>query len=93
MPKGVKGAGDRASAWHRLRHRRLDEDHSNLNARWAGIADGRAWPEGAEWRTLQEQDRLDDLEPARSVEPRDGTVDLRFSLPMPGVSLIELDPQ
>ena len=80
------------AARYRLRHRRLDEQHSNLNARWADIADGRAWPEGSEWSTLQEQDH-DDLEPARSVEPRGGAVELRFALPMPGVSLIELEPQ
>ncbi len=85
--------GELPAGRYRLRHRRLDEGHSNLNARWADIADGRAWPNGAEWRTLQQQDDLDDFEPARAVEPQDGIVELRFRLPMPGVSLIELEPQ
>jgi xylan 1,4-beta-xylosidase len=78
---------------YRVRHRRLDEEHSNLNTAWARIARGRAWPDGDEWGKLREQNRLDDLEPARMVEPQSDTVELCFPLPMPGVSLIELDPQ
>jgi xylan 1,4-beta-xylosidase len=82
-----------AAVSYRVRHRRLDEEHSNLTARWVRIAGGRAWPDEDEWRSLQEDDDLDDLEPVRIVEPRAGTIELRFPLPMPGISLIELVPQ
>ncbi|MGH9213708.1 MAG: GH39 family glycosyl hydrolase [Acidimicrobiales bacterium] len=75
---------------YRLRHRRLDQRHSDLNAAWAPVADGQSWPDEAGWRALQAADRLEDLEPPRTVSATDGTVDLAFDLPMPGVSLLEL---
>jgi xylan 1,4-beta-xylosidase len=78
---------------YRVHHRRVDEEHSNLNRTWERIAGGRAWPDGDEWGELQQEDRLDELEPARTIEPQSGALQLQFSLPMPGVSLIDLDPQ
>jgi hypothetical protein len=36
--------------------------------------------------------RLDELEPPRRVEPVDGSVRIEFDLPMPAVSLVELTP-
>jgi xylan 1,4-beta-xylosidase len=102
----TKAAGDRLLDRHielvvegvpaggyRIRHRRLDETHSNLNAIWGRIADGRAWPDDSEWRTLHELDRLEDLEPVHTLHPHDGTLTLEFELPMPAVSLIELVPE
>jgi xylan 1,4-beta-xylosidase len=80
-----------ASAY-RLRHRRLDEQHSNLNDTWARVSGGRPWPDDAGWRTLHDEDRLADLVPPGEVEPVDGVVQLHFALPMPSVSLIELVP-
>jgi xylan 1,4-beta-xylosidase len=77
---------------YRLRHRRLDEDHSNLNAAWAARAGGRAWPEDGDWDALRERDELDLLEPERVVHPDGGALRLDIDLPMPAVSLIELEP-
>jgi xylan 1,4-beta-xylosidase len=77
---------------YRIRHRRLDEQHSNLNTTWARVSDGRPWPGDAAWRTLHDADRLADLVPPDDVRPLDGAVQLRFALPMPAVSLIELTP-
>jgi xylan 1,4-beta-xylosidase len=57
------------------------------------VADNRAWPDVGGWRTLRDLDRLEELEPARSIHPREKTIDLGIELPMPAVSLIELDPQ
>jgi xylan 1,4-beta-xylosidase len=79
-------------ARYRLRHRRLDEHHSNLVAAWHEIARGRDWPDEEGWRTLREADRLEELEPERVVEAPDGVMQLAFELPMPSVSLIELTP-
>ncbi len=69
---------------YRVRHRRLDEQHSNLNASWDRIADGRAWPDEQGWLTLAGEDRLADLETPTDVQVQDGTVSLGFALPMPG---------
>ena len=77
---------------YRLRHRRLDGQHSNIVAAWAEIGDGADWPDASQWETLRERDRLEDLEPEQEVVPLDAGIELRFALPMPSVSLIELDP-
>ena len=83
---------DLPAAMYRIRHRRLDEQHSNINATWSRIADGRPWPDDGSWRTLIAENHLADLVPPSDVRPHGGTIDLRFALPMPAVSLIELAP-
>jgi xylan 1,4-beta-xylosidase len=76
---------------YRVRHRRLDEAHSNLVRAWGQIG-GEGWPEGAQWDTLGERDRLEDLEPMRTLATDNGRLALTFELPMPSVSLIEVEP-
>jgi xylan 1,4-beta-xylosidase len=76
---------------YRLRHFRVDADHSNLSARWP--AGGRAWPDGNAWEALRAADRLDELTPSCSVVPAAGAVEVTFDLPMPSVSLLELVPE
>ncbi len=77
---------------YRLRHRRLDEAHSNLVAAWADIGGTADWPDDGQWQELAAGNHLEDLEPERVVEAADGSLDLAFELPMPSVSLIELSP-
>lgn len=79
---------------YRLRHRRLDLDHSNLNRAWSRVGDAsdRQWPDEPGWAELRASDRLEDLEPEREVEPSAGSIRLTFGLPMPAVSLLELRP-
>jgi xylan 1,4-beta-xylosidase len=84
---------DLPAAGYRLRHRRLDEQHSDLNATAARVLDGSEWPDEAGWRALREGDRLVDLEPPAGVQPVDRTLRLTFEMPMPSLSLIELVPE
>jgi xylan 1,4-beta-xylosidase len=77
---------------YRVRHRRLDHEHSDLNAAWRRVGGGRDWPDDAGWRELAAADTLTDFEPEAVRAPIDGAVTLEFALPMPAVSLIELDP-
>ena len=77
---------------YRFRHRRLDERHSNLVAAWDEIGDGADWPDAPQWDALRRRDRLDDLVPETVVAPAGGRLEVSFGLPMPSVSLIELDP-
>lgn len=77
---------------YRVRHRRLDHAHSDLNAQWAELGHGRDWPEGDEWTRLAARDALADLDLARTVPTEGGRVTLEFDLPMPAVSLLELVP-
>ena len=76
-----------------LRHRRLDEDHSNINRAWGEIAAGRPWPSDDEWRDLAVGNPLADYEERRDLSPTDGVVTVEFGLPMPAMSLLELDPR
>jgi xylan 1,4-beta-xylosidase len=76
-----------------LRHRRLDATHSNLAAVWAGIGNGAPWPDEAGWAALEASDRLEELEPEVIVSPDGGEIGLRFELPMPSLSLLELVPR
>jgi xylan 1,4-beta-xylosidase len=80
------------SVRYRLRHRRLDERHSNLVAAWRRLARGRDWPDDSDWRHLRASNQLEELEPSRDIAVEDGTLELAFELPMPGISLIELHP-
>jgi xylan 1,4-beta-xylosidase len=75
---------------YRLRHRRLDNSHSNLVSSWAEIGGGADWPDRGGWARLAARDRLEDFEPERTVSPTDGRLQLAFELAMPSVSLLEL---
>lgn len=77
---------------YRLRHRRLDATHSNLVATWEELGGTADWPDEVQWAELAARDRLEELEPERIVTPTNGTLDLGFELPMPSVSLLELEP-
>jgi len=77
---------------YRLRHRRLDQTHSNLVATWTAIGRTADWPDEDQWQELAASDGLEDLEEERVIEAADGSLALAFDLPMPSVSLIELEP-
>jgi xylan 1,4-beta-xylosidase len=84
----IDGLPDHA---YTLRHRRVDLDHSNIQAVWAADHGG-DWPDDAGWARLRAADRLEDFERERRIEVTRGGLDLDFDLPMPAVSLIELVP-
>lgn len=72
-----------------VRHRRIDAAHSNIVRHW----DGRDWPDDAGWERLRSLDQLEELGPERhATVRRGGPLKIEFSLPMPGVSLIEVLP-
>jgi xylan 1,4-beta-xylosidase len=77
---------------YRVRHRRLDHEHSDLNATWLRVGGGAEWPDADQWRALLDDDRLVELEPVTSLHPQAGELTLTFPMPMPSVSLIELVP-
>ena len=76
----------------RLRHRRVDLDHSNVDALWRSFGDD-PWPDDFGWERLRERDFLEDLEPPATIEvAADGSATFEFDLPMPAISLVELEP-
>ena len=80
------------AAHYRLHHRRLDEVHSNLARAWADIGGTADWPDEDQWQELAARNHLEDLEEEQPVEITDGSLELAFDLPMPSVSLLELEP-
>ena len=88
MTVEVQGLKARA---YRLRHRRVDQDHSNLAATWAAM--GReAWPSDEQWVALRAANRLEELGPERLVAANEDALTFDFELPMPAISLLELEP-
>lgn len=71
-----------------IRVARVDNDHSNLGARWSG---DKSWPEGDEWETLTAEDQLHE-EDLDVLLPDGGVGELELHLPMPGVVRIRLTP-
>jgi xylan 1,4-beta-xylosidase len=84
----VEGLGGAA---HRLRHFRVDLERSNIAAVWEAMSGGADWPDDGQWAALREANRLEELEPPREVTAAGGAVELAFGLPMPSLSLVELD--
>ena len=79
------------SGTFQLRHHRVDAGHSDIARVWEEL--GRPdWPDDAGWARLRTADRLELLEPPRTVRAAGGAVRLEFELPMPSMSLVELIP-
>lgn len=76
---------------YRIEHRRLDQEHSNVERHWRELGSP-DWPDPDGWARLRGQDQLEDLHPPRERAARGGRLRLEFDLPMPGVSLIQLTP-
>jgi xylan 1,4-beta-xylosidase len=77
-----------------LTHARVDEHHSNIASVWRELRDeGQDWPTDEQWEALREADRLDELEPPRTVTAdADGVVVVETRLPMPSMSQLVLTP-
>jgi xylan 1,4-beta-xylosidase len=77
-----------------LTHARVDEHHSNIASVWRELRDdGQEWPTDGQWERLREADRLDELEPRRTVTAGDdGVVVVETELPMPSMSQLVLTP-
>jgi xylan 1,4-beta-xylosidase len=74
---------------YRVRHRRVDDVTSNLavNAKWIGV---REWPTDEQWTMLRSTDHLEDIDLPYTVDIA-RSFRLTLDLPMPSLSLIELE--
>lgn len=76
---------------YRIRHFRIDAAHSNSFGAWERAGRPRR-PAEAELAAMRACDRLDSYEPDSVAEPdAAGALRLSFELPMPAVSLVEID--
>jgi len=75
----------------RLRHFRIDAEHSNAYTEW--IRQGRpARPSPEQARAIRARQDLELLEPERIVHPRKGWIGVRFAMPVNSVSLLLFEP-
>jgi xylan 1,4-beta-xylosidase len=74
-----------------LVHYRVDADHSNAYAEW--VRQGKPmYPQGEQMAAIKACDGLETLNPPSTVEVKDGKLNLGFSLPVHGISLLKLTP-
>lgn len=75
----------------RLRHYRVDANHSNAYAEW--VRQGKPmYPAPGQREAIKARDGLELLEAPRVVETQDGSLRLSFELPVHGISLLSLMP-
>lgn len=79
-----------ASGRARLTHWRIDGEHSNSYARWMEAGEPQR-PTAEQLATIKARQGLEAIEPAQEVTWQDGRLQLEFTLPLPAVSLIEVD--
>ncbi|HET9142835.1 GH39 family glycosyl hydrolase [Actinophytocola sp.] len=72
-----------------VRHYRIDRNHSNVQRVWERLGGG-DWPDADQWATLEAANVLEELSERLQVAPDTTTVTVTFSLPMPGISYLEL---
>ena len=91
----VELTGLAPGASYELTHLRVDDSHSNVASAWGAMReDGQDWPTGTQWERLREADRLEELEPPRTVTADDdGAVVVETELPMPAMSQLLLAPR
>lgn len=73
----------------RARHYRVDQTHSNIQRVWERLGGG-DWPTEAQWDVLRADNTLEELRPGHQIVSVGGAMVVRFSLPMPGVSYLEI---
>ena len=79
--------GDRVT----VTHWRIDAGHSNSHTVWRGLGAPQD-PSPDDLRTIAARQGLERYEPDRILPVRDGALALRLTLPLPGVSLLEIRP-
>jgi xylan 1,4-beta-xylosidase len=75
----------------RLRHFRIDAEHSNAHTAWRRMGSPQA-PTPAQYAQLEQAGRLQTLDPAKTtLAASDQAAEIKFALPRQGVSLIVLE--
>jgi xylan 1,4-beta-xylosidase len=75
----------------RVRHWRIDAGHSNAHTVWRSLGSP-DHPTPEEAAVIRSRQGLERVEPDRRERVVDGAVTLRLELPLPAVSLVELEP-
>jgi xylan 1,4-beta-xylosidase len=82
LPKGVSHV--------RLTHYRIDDAHSNAYTVWKAMGSPQN-PTPGQFAELKAKDGLQQLEPQREMDVRDGTLTMSTTMPSHSISLLKLD--
>jgi xylan 1,4-beta-xylosidase len=74
----------------RLTHYRIDDTHSNAYTVWKAMGSPQN-PTPAQFAELKAKDGLQQLEPSRELDARDGAVAISTEMPAHSISLLKLD--
>jgi xylan 1,4-beta-xylosidase len=74
---------------YRVRHYRVDRTRSNIQRVWERLGGG-DWPTDSQWDELKAANVLEELLPRQQIVPSSSSVVVSFSLPMPGISYLEI---
>jgi xylan 1,4-beta-xylosidase len=74
----------------RLTHYRIDDTHSNAYTVWKAMGSPQA-PTPAQFAELKAKDGLQQFEPPRELDVRDGAVTITTEMPSHSISLLKLD--
>ncbi len=77
---------------YRLRHVRIDADHSNSHTVWRSLGAPQL-PTPEQLAQITARQGLEELEPEREIDVGGGAIDLPLSLPLPSVSMLVLAPR
>jgi xylan 1,4-beta-xylosidase len=72
-----------------VRHYRIDQTHSNAYTLWKQMGSPQH-PADDQYRALEDAGQLQLLESPQWIDARDGSAQLSFSLPVQGISLVDL---
>lgn len=72
-----------------LQQYRVDDGHSNAYTAWKQMGSPQK-PNAEQYKKLEQAGQLQKLEGARKMESKNGAVDVALTLPMHGLSLVEL---
>ena len=75
----------------RLRHCRIDAEHSNAYTRWTALGSPQD-PTAEELTAITDREGLEEFEPPQSLPTVAGALTVRVALPLPAVSLLILQP-
>jgi xylan 1,4-beta-xylosidase len=72
-----------------VRHFRIDGDHSNSYSTWKAMGSPQS-PSAEQIAKLEKSGQLQLLESPRYIDSNSGAAQLKFTLPLQGVSLVQL---
>ena len=72
-----------------ITHYRIDREHSNACAEWERLGKP-DWPDEGQRAAILARSGLECLRPPETREIRAGRLEIRFSLPVHGISLLEI---